>query len=82
MYLFEVVVVRSHFVLTLLLVLAGLPCDLLFIMINFIGRKNIIGIIGSQFEVMSFQLMQFLIIQLRFLNIVPSFVQHLIGGRK
>ena len=67
-------VMRSHFVLALLLVLGGLSADLLFIVINFIGGKDVIGLVRAQFEVMCLELMQFLVIKFGLLDIVPSLI--------
>lgn len=72
----------SHFVLALLLVLGGLAVDWLFIVINFIGGKDIIGLIRAQFEVMCLEFMQFLVIKFGFLDIIPSLVKHLVCSSK
>lgn len=75
-------IVRSHFVLALLLILGGFSSDLLFIVINFIGGKDVIGLIRPQFEVMCPEFMQFLVIKFGLLDIIPCLIQHLIGSGK
>jgi hypothetical protein len=72
----------SHFIFTFLLVFGCLSWNKFSIMINFIGGKNFIRIIGAKFKVMGFQLMQFLIVELCFFDVFPCFIEHFVSCSK
>lgn len=61
----------AHFILAFLLVLGGLSSDGFAIMINFIGGEYVVGVVGSKFEMVCFELMQFLVIEFGLIDVVP-----------
>ena len=79
---FKVVIVRPHLIFTLLLRLRRLSSNFLAIVINFIGGSNFIRIVRPQFEVMSLQLLQLLVVQFGFVNVLPSPIEHLVSSGK